>query len=165
MQSLISAKSRRVNKAEDQSTFGPLSCLHFFRSISINIKAQLRHLVRISTGSDMAASHPNMPAADPQTSYSFYPYPLGSITSTSLSGIAPSAQSQQSQAGPSRDRRAEIKHADKVRHRAELRALAGLRPAGFALGRDSEDLEVEETALDEERVSLAYRLAHRVTQR
>lgn len=40
-----------------------------------------------------------------------------------------------------------------ARQRAEKRALMGLRPAGLAMGRESEELDAEEIALDDERVS------------
>jgi hypothetical protein len=94
-----------------------------------------------------------MPALTPSTSYSFYPYPIKSTPTTSLRGLAPPTQTQP-QAGPSISRRAEITQAAHVRERAERRALVGLRPAGFAVGRESEDLDLEEMALEDERVSL-----------
>jgi hypothetical protein len=104
----------------------------------------------------MSTTNPNLPALNPSTSYSFYPYPLRSIPTTSLRGLAPPPQSQ-AQAGPSTTRRAEIQKATHVRERAERRALIGLRPAGFAIGRESEDLDLEEITQEDERVSLDTR--------
>lgn len=101
----------------------------------------------------MSTTTPNLPASNPSTSYSFYPYPVKSIPTTSLRGLAPPTRTQP-QAGPSTSRRAEITKATHVRERAERRALVGLRPAGFAVGRESEDLDLEEMALEDERVSL-----------
>jgi hypothetical protein len=34
--------------------------------------------------------------------------------------------------------------------------LVGLRPAGFAIGRESEDLDLEEMTLEDERVSQLF---------
>lgn len=102
------------------------------------------------TTMSMSTSH--LPALQPSTSYSFYPYPLNSIPTTSLRGLAHAPT--QPQAGPSNNHRAEVQQATRVRERAERRALVGQRPAGFAVGRESEDLDLEEMALDDERVSL-----------
>jgi len=100
----------------------------------------------------MSTATPNLPALDPSTSYSFYPYPIRSTPTTSLRGLAPPTQNQ-AQAGPSTNRRAEITRATRIRERSERRALVGLRPAGFAIGRESEDLDLEEMTLEDERVS------------
>lgn len=98
----------------------------------------------------MSVNAPSLPALEPSTSYSFYPYPTTAAPTSSLRG--PDKPSQ-SQAGSSTDRRAKIKHAAHVKGRAEKRALAGLRPAGFAVGRESEELDQEEMAAEDERVS------------
>lgn len=50
-------------------------------------------------------------------------------------------------------RQALRKSAAAGRKRAENRALMGLRPAGLAMGRESEELDIEEIAMDDERVS------------
>lgn len=102
----------------------------------------------------MSSTAPNLPALTASTSYSFYPYPLKSGPSTSLRGLAPPAQTPP-QAGPSTNRQAEITKVARIRERAERRALVGLRPAGFAIGRESEDLDLEEMTLEDERVSLS----------
>jgi hypothetical protein len=101
----------------------------------------------------MSTATPNLPALNPSTSYSFYPYPIKSTPTTSLRGLAPPTQNQ-AQAGPSTNRRAEITRATRIRERSERRALVGLRPAGFAIGRESEDLDLEEMTLEDERVSI-----------
>lgn len=101
----------------------------------------------------MSTTTPYLPALPPSTSYSFYPYPLSSAPTTSLRGLAPPTQSQ-AQAGPSTYRTNEIQRAARVRERAERRALVGLRPAGLAVGRESEDLDLEEMTLEDERVNL-----------
>ena len=95
---------------------------------------------------------PNLPALNPSTSYSFYPYTIKITPTTSLRGLAPPTQNQ-AQAGPSTNRRAEITRATRIRERSERRALVGMRPAGFAIGRESEDLDLEEMTLEDERVS------------
>jgi len=100
----------------------------------------------------MSTVTPNLPGLNPSTSYSFYPYPVKSAPTTSLRGLAPPTQTQ-AQAGPSTHRRAEITRATRIRERSERRALVGLRPAGFAIGRESEDLDLEEMTLEDERVS------------
>jgi hypothetical protein len=99
----------------------------------------------------MSTTTPHMPALQPSTSYSFYPYPVKTIPATSLRGPVPPTQAE---AGPSRNRQTERQRATRIRERAEKRALIGQRPAGLAVGRDSEDLDLEEMALDDERVSL-----------
>jgi hypothetical protein len=100
----------------------------------------------------MSTSIPHLPALQPSTAYSFYPYPIQSIPTTSLRGLAPPPT--QSQAGPSSQTRAQIQQATRIRERAQRRALVGQRPAGFAVGRESEDLDLEEMAFDDERVSV-----------
>lgn len=108
----------------------------------------------------MSTSHPHFPTFQPTSSYSFYPYPLTGVSSTSstLRGLVdPNARTQaqaQAQAGPSRNRSSEIRYAEKVRKRAEKRAVVGMRPAGLAVGRESESLDIEEMRLEDEKVIL-----------
>lgn len=112
----------------------------------------------------MSLARPHLPTIDPRTSYSFYPYPLTGISSTSstLRNLAepPTSSSHPGAvSGPSRprsrDRSADTRYAEKVRKRAEKRAVVGMRPAGFAVGRESESLDQEEISLEDERVSLS----------
>ncbi|KAK8844115.1 hypothetical protein IAR55_006909 [Kwoniella newhampshirensis] len=113
-----------------------------------------------------------LPTLTPQTLYSFYPHPLSprshlhstlfSPSGESESGPGPSTQKstllkqqQRECAAPQcrpqthheRTRRSDVHGAMK---RAEERALMGRRPAGVGLGKDDEEIIVEEDLLEHE---------------
>lgn len=144
-----------MDQLSDLSLDRLLSYPHLHRS--------LHHFISLQVS--MSTSQPHFPTFQPTSSYSFYPYPLTGVSSTSStlrSLVDPNprtpAQAQvksqsQGQAGPSRDRSAEIRYAEKVRQRAEKRAVIGMRPAGLAVGRESESLDIEEMRLEDEKVN------------
>ena len=117
-----------------------------FQSSSSNIYSTATKILQPR----MSTHFPNL---QPDSSYSFYPYPLTGVSSTSsiLRGLASPTPIPEG-AGPSRDRSAEIRYAEKLRQRAEKRAVVGLRPAGLAVGRESEALDMEEMRLEDEKV-------------
>ncbi|WVF65411.1 hypothetical protein IAT40_000138 [Kwoniella sp. CBS 6097] len=116
----------------------------------------------------------SLPAFEPMTLYSFYPYslsprshvhstlfPSSASSDNNAAGPGPSTQAQarvtegseQDQKVDHSDRRSYRPSREDVREslsRAERRALMGGRPAGTGLGKDDDDVIVDEDMLDHE---------------
>lgn len=100
------------------------------------------------------------PSLEPNTLYSFSPYPLS--PRRHLNHVLlhpPSDQPQpQPQAGPSTSSLRGVNYCkerdeiNKLMRRAERRALMGKNPAGMMLGREDEEVAIEEDVLEHEQV-------------
>ncbi|AAW44169.1 hypothetical protein CNF00470 [Cryptococcus deneoformans JEC21] len=102
------------------------------------------------------------PSLEPNTLYSFSPYPL--LPRRHLNHVLlhpPNDQPQpQPQAGPSTSSLRGVNYCkerdeiNKLMRRAERRALMGKNPAGMMLGREDEEVAIEEDVLEHEQMNV-----------